>query len=107
MSKETYSPREKEVIELLLQGKSNKQMALTLHVANRTVEFHLNNIYAKMGVTSRTEAVLKLSETGLRESTAVIDLGNVRESAVEKKYKAADNGSKSFSLRSIPMKNLL
>ncbi|HEY5270021.1 MAG TPA: NBR1-Ig-like domain-containing protein [Anaerolineales bacterium] len=107
MIEETFSTREKEVIELLLQGKSNKQIALTLHVANRTVEFHLSNIYAKLGVTSRTEAVLKLSETGLRESTGVIDPGNVRESAVERDGKADDNGSKSFSLRSILMKNLL
>jgi DNA-binding CsgD family transcriptional regulator len=107
MTEETFSAREKEVIELLLQGKSNKQIALALHVANRTVEFHLSNIYAKLNVASRTEAVLKLSETGLRESTGVIDPGNVRESAVEKNDKAVDNDSKSFSLRSILMKNLL
>jgi len=114
MTEEAFSTREKDVIELLLQGKSNKQIALALHVANRTVEFHLSNIYAKLGVTSRTEAVLKLSETGLRESTGEAGLGNMRESTVEKNDKAADNGSyaandgsKSFSLRSIPMKNLL
>ncbi|MFA5873286.1 MAG: NBR1-Ig-like domain-containing protein [Anaerolineales bacterium] len=114
MTEETISAREKEVIELLLQGKSNKQIALALRVANRTVEFHLSNIYAKLGVTSRTEAVLKLSETGLRESTGEAGSGNMRESTVEKNDKAADNGSyaandgsKSFSLRSMPMKNLL
>ncbi|MBE3117903.1 MAG: hypothetical protein IMZ50_03990 [Candidatus Atribacteria bacterium] len=114
MTEEAFSTREKDVIELLLQGKSNKQIALALHVANRTVEFHLSNIYAKLGVTSRTEAVLKLSETGLRESTGEAGSGNMRESTVEKNDKAADNGiyaandgSKSFSLRSIPMKNLL
>lgn len=109
-----FSVREKEVIELLLQGKSNKQIALALHIADRTVEFHLSNIYAKLSVASRTEAVLKLSETGLRESTGVTDPMSVRESTVEKNDKAADNGSyaandgsKSFSLRSMPMKNLL
>jgi DNA-binding CsgD family transcriptional regulator len=95
MIEEAFSAREREVVELLLQGKSNKQIALALRVANRTVEFHLSNIYAKLGVTSRTEAVLKLSDTSLREST------------VEKNGKAVDNSSKPFSLRSILMKNPL
>ena len=106
MTEAPFSTREREVIELLLQGKSNKQIALALRIANRTVEFHLSNIYAKLGVTSRTEAVLKLTETGLWESTGEAGAENVRESAVEKIDKAADNGSKSFSLRSTPMKNL-
>ena len=55
-----FSEREKEVIDLLVQGKSNKQIALQLKVSNRTVEFHLSNIYSKLGVSSRTEAVLLL-----------------------------------------------
>jgi len=104
---EPFSTREQEVINLLLQGKSNKQIALALHVAGRTVEFHLSNIYAKLGVTSRTEAVLKLSKSGLRESTGEPPAGIIRKSAVEKDVKTNDNGSKSFSLRSIPMKNFL
>jgi len=105
MIEETFSAREKEVIELLLQGKSNKQIALALHVADRTVEFHLSNIYSKLNITSRTEAVLKLSETGLRESTGATGQGKLRESAVEKDFITADNSSKPFSLRSILMKN--
>ena len=102
-----FSQREQQVINLLLQGKSNKQIALALHVAGRTVEFHMSNIYAKLGVTSRTEAVLKLSETGLRESAGKPPVGTMRESAVEKDAQAADNGSKSFSLWRFPMKNFL
>ncbi len=58
-----FSEREKDVIKLLLQGKSNKQIALELGISNRTVEFHLGNIYSKLGVTSRTETFMKLSET--------------------------------------------
>ncbi len=43
-----FSKREKEVIELLLQGKSNKQIALALNITESTVEFHLNHIYTKL-----------------------------------------------------------
>jgi DNA-binding CsgD family transcriptional regulator len=49
------SKREKEVVELLLQGKSNKLIALSLGISNRTVEFHLKNVYAKFQVNSRIE----------------------------------------------------
>ena len=73
-----FSEREKQVIGFLIQGRSNKQIALALGVSLRTVEFHLSNIYAKLGVTSRTEAALKLSKTNLRESAG----GELRESTV-------------------------
>jgi DNA-binding CsgD family transcriptional regulator len=52
--------REKEVVKLLLQGKSNKLIALSLGISDRTVEFHLKNIYAKFQVSSRIELILKL-----------------------------------------------
>ena len=54
------SKREIEVAELVLQGKSNKQIASSLAISVRTVEFHLKNIYAKFHVGSRIELVLKL-----------------------------------------------
>lgn len=41
------SEREKEVTEFLLQGKSNKQIALALGISTSTVEYHLKNIYKK------------------------------------------------------------
>jgi DNA-binding CsgD family transcriptional regulator len=72
------SPRENEVAHLLLEGKSNKQIALSLGVSIRTVEFHLRNIFAKLEVGSRVELVLKLGEatkgasTNPVESTVVI-----------------------------------
>jgi len=50
------SKRQQQVLDLLLQGKSNKQSAVELGVTENTVEFHLRNIYAKLQVHSRTEA---------------------------------------------------
>lgn len=84
---ESFSEREKEVAALLLQGKSNKQIAQALGIATRTVEFHISNLYAKMGVTSRAEAILALSEPHLRE-TASAQMrestgGNLRDSTVD------------------------
>jgi DNA-binding CsgD family transcriptional regulator len=57
------SQREREVVALLMQCKSNKQIALSLGVSERTVEFHLKNIYTKLQVNSRVELILNLGKT--------------------------------------------
>lgn len=54
------SNREREVIKLLLEGKSNKLIALDMKISERTVEFHLNKIFTKFQVNSRLELVLRL-----------------------------------------------
>ncbi|NNN00969.1 MAG: response regulator transcription factor [Acidimicrobiaceae bacterium] len=50
------TPRETAVLELLAQGRTNKQMALELELGIRTVEGYVSNVLAKLGVSSRTEA---------------------------------------------------
>lgn len=50
--------REQEVLQLLAQGFTNKAIAQTLTVSEKTVEFHLKNLFEKLKVTSRTAAVL-------------------------------------------------
>ena len=57
------SKREQDVVRLLLEGKSNKLIAQALHITERTVEFHLKNIYAKHRVNSRMELVLHLRQS--------------------------------------------
>ena len=49
--------REREVLQLAAEGLANKQIALRLAISEHTVKFHLSSLYAKLGVTSRTEAV--------------------------------------------------
>lgn len=55
---DALTPREQAVLRLVANGLRNKEIAETLHVSTRTIEGHLNNIYAKINVTSRTEAVI-------------------------------------------------
>lgn len=52
------TPRELEVIRMLAGGLSNKQIARRLSITPRTVNFHLDNIYSKLGVNSRLEAAV-------------------------------------------------
>jgi DNA-binding CsgD family transcriptional regulator len=59
-----FTKREWEVIELLLEGKNNKQIALALTISEGAVEFHLTRIYAKLGVGSRLEAIIVLGRLG-------------------------------------------
>lgn len=65
--------REREVVDLLREGKSNKLIASSLNISERTVEFHLNNVYNKFQVSSRVELVLKLGDS------TVVDEGEVTE----------------------------
>ncbi len=51
--------REQEVLRLMTQGKENTEIAAELVITERTVKFHVGNIYAKLGVTSRTAAVVE------------------------------------------------
>lgn len=55
---ESLSNREREILDLLSQGLSNKTIASQLYLSVRTVEGHLANIYLRLGVHSRTEAML-------------------------------------------------
>ena len=57
----TLTERERELLPLLLSGKKNKEIGEELHLSESTVKFHINNIYKKCGVNSRTELIVKLS----------------------------------------------
>lgn len=67
MPVEPLTPRESEVLTLLAQGKQNKEIALELHISERTVKFHISSILAKLGAGNRTEAVTIALQRGLVE----------------------------------------
>ncbi len=57
----TLTPREKEILELVVQGYLNKQIANKLDLDEQTVKNHLVISYKKLGVTNRTQAAVKLA----------------------------------------------
>jgi len=65
MSGETLTGREVEVLTLLARGKSNKEIGSNLFISETTVKGHLRNIFTKLNVLSRTEAVTVASRRGL------------------------------------------
>lgn len=62
---ESLTARELEVLRLLARGLRNKEIAARLFVSERTINFHLANIYQKLNVSGRTEALSKALELGL------------------------------------------
>lgn len=59
------TPRELEVLALMIEGARNKEIAETLVIAERTVKIHVGNILGKLGVGNRTEAVALAIKMGL------------------------------------------
>jgi NarL family two-component system response regulator LiaR len=68
----TLTDREAQVLNLLAQGKSNKEIASYLQIAEDTVKSHIRHILTKLGVQSRTQAVILAIRQGLVASEARI-----------------------------------
>jgi len=62
---EPLTPRELEVLQLLSQGLPNKRIAQRLAISEHTVKFHVNAILGKLGVQSRSEAIVHAVRMGL------------------------------------------
>jgi two-component system, NarL family, response regulator LiaR len=62
---EILSPREIEVVRLIAGGMSNKAIAVTLHVSEKTVKNHVSRILAKLNFTARTQAAIYALQSGL------------------------------------------
>lgn len=61
---ESLTPREGEVLTLVAEGKTNKEIAAALSITERTVKFHVGAIMGKLGATNRTEAVRLATQRG-------------------------------------------
>jgi DNA-binding NarL/FixJ family response regulator len=59
------TPREKEVLALVIAGNANKQIARKLGISEKTVKGHLTNLFQRIGVTDRTQAALWAERTGI------------------------------------------
>ena len=62
------TPREIEVLRMMAEGLGNKEIASRLLISDHTVKFHIGSIFAKLGVSSRTEAVM----VGIRQGLIMI-----------------------------------
>jgi DNA-binding NarL/FixJ family response regulator len=59
------SPRERDVLRLVVEGNSNKEIAAALKVAERTVKFHMTSIFNKLGAENRAQAVSIAHQRGI------------------------------------------
>lgn len=66
------TPREKEILRLVLVGRTNKAIAATITISEKTVEFHLDHIYTKIGVRTRLLAGIWAMQQGLGMETREI-----------------------------------
>ena len=55
-----FPPRQRQVCELIAEGKSNKDIAFQLHLSEGTVKEYLNRIYRKLNISNRTELAIRI-----------------------------------------------
>lgn len=66
------SPRQLDVLRLLIEGRSNKQIMRELELSESTVKTHLQAIFRRLGTSNRTQAVVTAARMGLRLSAAQV-----------------------------------
>lgn len=59
------TPREIEILQLVLAGRTNKAIAAEFYISEKTVEFHLNRIYTKIGIRTRMLAGMWALQQGI------------------------------------------
>ncbi len=59
------TPRERELLTLIAQGKNNQEIANQLHISSKTVSNHISNIFNKLQVADRAQAIVKAREAGV------------------------------------------
>lgn len=67
-----FTPRELEVLRLLAQGQSNREIGVALHISATTVRSHVSNILMKLNVTNRTQAAMAAQERKLLDTSPII-----------------------------------
>jgi DNA-binding NarL/FixJ family response regulator len=65
----SLTPRELEILQLIVAGHTNKAIAAEIFISEKTVEFHLANIYTKIGVRTRLMAGLWAMQQGIMAET--------------------------------------
>ena len=61
--------REREILQLVIEGKTNKAIASEIYISEKTVEFHLDHIYTKIGARSRLMASVWALQHGIESET--------------------------------------
>lgn len=61
------TPRELEIFKLLIKNETTKSIAEKLNISDKTVRNHISNVIGKLGVTSRTQAIIMLAKSGMIE----------------------------------------
>ena len=64
--------RETEILQLVLAGRTNKSIAAKMYISEKTVEFHLDKIYTKIGMRTRMLAGMWAMQHGIRTKTREI-----------------------------------
>ncbi len=64
------TPRELEILQLIVAGKTNKAIASEIYVSEKTVEFHLDHIYTKIGAHTRLMAGIWAIHQGIEAETS-------------------------------------
>jgi DNA-binding NarL/FixJ family response regulator len=65
---ESLTKRETSVLRLVAEGLANKEIARRLSISEKTVKAHLNNVFAKLDVHSRTQAALEAIRSGIAQT---------------------------------------
>jgi DNA-binding NarL/FixJ family response regulator len=65
---ESLTPRQQEVVNMMMKGLSNKKIALEIGIAEATIKMHVTAIFKRLGVSNRTEAALAAQKLGIVKS---------------------------------------